>query len=101
MSAFVLEDGEVYHTYSTYGRGLDVLLRRLPVAGQGAARAERARRPLVETALRISLDEVKHAAEKKQEADDGDPRVDEDHSFRRDHFPGVVIEARRSLQARR
>lgn len=25
MSAFVLEDGEVYHTYSTYGRGLDVL----------------------------------------------------------------------------
>jgi len=25
MSAFVLEDGEVYHTYSTYGRGLDIL----------------------------------------------------------------------------
>jgi predicted dithiol-disulfide oxidoreductase (DUF899 family) len=25
MSAFVLEDGEVYHTYSTYGRGLDGL----------------------------------------------------------------------------
>jgi predicted dithiol-disulfide oxidoreductase (DUF899 family) len=25
MSAFALEDGEVYHTYSTYGRGLDVL----------------------------------------------------------------------------
>ena len=25
MSAFVLEDGTVYHTYSTYSRGLDVL----------------------------------------------------------------------------
>lgn len=25
MSAFVLEDGEVFHTYSTYGRGLDIL----------------------------------------------------------------------------
>jgi predicted dithiol-disulfide oxidoreductase (DUF899 family) len=25
MSAFVLEDGAVYHTYSTYARGLDVL----------------------------------------------------------------------------
>ncbi len=25
MSAFVLEDGRVYHSYSTYGRGLDIL----------------------------------------------------------------------------
>ena len=25
MSAFVLEDGAVYHTYSTYARGLDIL----------------------------------------------------------------------------
>ena len=25
MSAFVLEDGVVYHTYSTYARGLDVI----------------------------------------------------------------------------
>lgn len=25
MSAFVLDEGELYHTYSTYGRGLDVL----------------------------------------------------------------------------
>jgi len=25
MSAFVMEDGEIYHTYSTYGRGLDIL----------------------------------------------------------------------------
>jgi predicted dithiol-disulfide oxidoreductase (DUF899 family) len=25
MSAFATQDGEVYHTYSTYGRGLDVL----------------------------------------------------------------------------
>jgi predicted dithiol-disulfide oxidoreductase (DUF899 family) len=25
MSAFALQDGDVYHTYSTYGRGLDIL----------------------------------------------------------------------------
>ena len=25
MSAFALENGEVYHTYSTYARGLDAL----------------------------------------------------------------------------
>ena len=25
MSAFALEDGVVYHTYSTFGRGLDAL----------------------------------------------------------------------------
>jgi predicted dithiol-disulfide oxidoreductase (DUF899 family) len=25
MSAFVMEDGAVYHTYSTYARGLDIL----------------------------------------------------------------------------
>jgi len=25
MSAFAIDDGEIYHTYSTYGRGLDVL----------------------------------------------------------------------------
>jgi predicted dithiol-disulfide oxidoreductase (DUF899 family) len=25
MSAFILEDGVVYHTYSTYARGLDIL----------------------------------------------------------------------------
>jgi predicted dithiol-disulfide oxidoreductase (DUF899 family) len=25
LSAFALEDGVVYHTYSTYGRGLDAL----------------------------------------------------------------------------
>jgi predicted dithiol-disulfide oxidoreductase (DUF899 family) len=25
MSAFILDDGEVYHSYSTYGRGLDAL----------------------------------------------------------------------------
>jgi predicted dithiol-disulfide oxidoreductase (DUF899 family) len=25
MSAFVFEDGDIYHTYSTYGRGLDIL----------------------------------------------------------------------------
>jgi predicted dithiol-disulfide oxidoreductase (DUF899 family) len=25
MSAFIIEDGQVFHTYSTYGRGLDVL----------------------------------------------------------------------------
>ena len=25
MSAFALEDGVVYHTYSAYGRGLDII----------------------------------------------------------------------------
>ena len=25
MSAFALDDGEIYHTYSTYARGLDAL----------------------------------------------------------------------------
>jgi predicted dithiol-disulfide oxidoreductase (DUF899 family) len=25
MSAFRIEDGQIFHTYSTYGRGLDVL----------------------------------------------------------------------------
>jgi predicted dithiol-disulfide oxidoreductase (DUF899 family) len=25
MSAFALDDGEVYHTYSTYSRGVDIL----------------------------------------------------------------------------
>lgn len=30
MSAFVLEDGVVYHTYSTYARGLDVLWGMYP-----------------------------------------------------------------------
>ncbi len=25
MSAFAMEDGTAYHTYSTYGRGLDIL----------------------------------------------------------------------------
>jgi predicted dithiol-disulfide oxidoreductase (DUF899 family) len=25
MSAFAMEDGEIFHTYSTYGRGLDIL----------------------------------------------------------------------------
>ena len=32
MSAFALEDGVVYHTYSTYARGLDVLWGMYPVA---------------------------------------------------------------------
>ena len=30
MSAFVLEDGEVFHTYSTYARGLDALWGMYP-----------------------------------------------------------------------
>jgi len=30
MSAFVLEDGVVYHTYSAYARGLDVLWSMYP-----------------------------------------------------------------------
>ena len=32
MSAFVLEDGVVYHTYSTFARGLDGLWGMSPVA---------------------------------------------------------------------
>jgi len=30
MSAFILEDGVVYHTYSTYARGLDILWGMYP-----------------------------------------------------------------------
>jgi predicted dithiol-disulfide oxidoreductase (DUF899 family) len=30
LSAFVLEDGEVFHTYSTYGRGLDAIWGMYP-----------------------------------------------------------------------
>jgi predicted dithiol-disulfide oxidoreductase (DUF899 family) len=30
MSAFVLEDGAIYHTYSTYARGLDALWGMYP-----------------------------------------------------------------------
>jgi predicted dithiol-disulfide oxidoreductase (DUF899 family) len=30
MSAFTLEDGIVYHTYSTYTRGLDILWGMYP-----------------------------------------------------------------------
>ena len=32
MSAFVLEDGVVYHTYSTYARGAGRPLGHVPVA---------------------------------------------------------------------
>jgi len=42
MSAFVLEDGAVYHTYSTYARGLDAS-GGVPVARSGAAGAQRER----------------------------------------------------------
>ena len=41
MSAFVLEDGRVYHSYSTYGRGLDDPVGRLPVARPCSARRAR------------------------------------------------------------
>ncbi len=30
MSAFALEDGVVYHTYSTYARGVDALWGKYP-----------------------------------------------------------------------
>ncbi len=43
MSAFALEDGVVYHTYSTYDRGVEQLNRDLPDARPGAARSERGR----------------------------------------------------------
>jgi Bacterial protein of unknown function (DUF899) len=42
MSAFALEDGVVYHTYSAYARGLDAL-GRVPVARPGAEGAQRTR----------------------------------------------------------
>jgi predicted dithiol-disulfide oxidoreductase (DUF899 family) len=32
MSAFALEDGAVYHTYSAYERGIDILWGHVPVA---------------------------------------------------------------------
>jgi hypothetical protein len=41
MSAFALEDGAVYHAYSTYIHGLDALWGMLPVARSRAARAQR------------------------------------------------------------
>ncbi len=53
MSAFALEDGVVYHTYSAYQRGLDAALAHVPVARPGAARPERDR-PLVAAAGRVS-----------------------------------------------
>ncbi len=40
MSAFVLEDGVVYHTYSTYARGTRRLVGRLPMARSRAERAQ-------------------------------------------------------------
>ena len=39
MSAFVLDDGVVYHTYSTYERGLDASLGHVPVARPRATRS--------------------------------------------------------------
>ena len=42
MSAFVLEDGVVYHTYSAYARGLDGLWGDVPVARPRAQGAQRA-----------------------------------------------------------
>ena len=39
LSAFVLEDGVVYHTYSTYSRGVDGHLGHVSVARSRAARA--------------------------------------------------------------
>jgi predicted dithiol-disulfide oxidoreductase (DUF899 family) len=41
MSAFLLEDGVVYHTYSTYARGLDGLWRHVPVARPCSPGAQR------------------------------------------------------------
>ncbi|MEI9981914.1 MAG: DUF899 family protein [Aliidongia sp.] len=41
MSAFVLEDGVVYHTYSTFARGLDGLWGAVSMARSRAPRAQR------------------------------------------------------------
>ena len=43
MSAFALEDGVVYHTYSAYARGLDAALGHVPVARPRTAGAKRER----------------------------------------------------------
>ena len=52
LSAFVLEDGVVYHTYSTYSRGSGWHLGHVPVARPRAARTQRAR-PLVAAPRRV------------------------------------------------
>ncbi len=44
MSAFALEDGVVYHTYSTYARGLDGFWNMYQWAGPRPQRAQRDRR---------------------------------------------------------
>ena len=41
MSAFVLEDGVVYHTYSTYARGVDGHLGQVPLARPRAQGTQR------------------------------------------------------------
>jgi predicted dithiol-disulfide oxidoreductase (DUF899 family) len=45
MSAFVLEDGAVYHTYSAYARGLDGLWGHVPVARPAPQGRNEARGP--------------------------------------------------------
>ena len=44
MSAFVLEDGVVYHTYSAYSRGVDGLWGMFQWLDRAPARAERDQR---------------------------------------------------------
>jgi predicted dithiol-disulfide oxidoreductase (DUF899 family) len=45
MSAFALEDGVVYHTYSTYARGLDGLWGMFPWLDRGTRGAQPRRSP--------------------------------------------------------
>jgi predicted dithiol-disulfide oxidoreductase (DUF899 family) len=40
MSAFALEDGAVYHTYSTYERGVDAIWGMVPMARPRATRPQ-------------------------------------------------------------
>ena len=69
MSAFVLEDGVVYHTYSTYARGVDGLwgmyqwLDRAPkgarrASGGAATTSTTSAEPRVSSAQRISAEDA-------------------------------------------
>ena len=47
MSAFVIEDGVVYHTYSAYFAGIRRTLDHVAVAGPDPPRTQRGRHVLV------------------------------------------------------
>ena len=53
MSAFALDDGVVYHTYSAYSRGFDALWTDVAMARPGAARPQRGRPVVVPAPRRV------------------------------------------------